>query len=594
LESRRLLTTLKEFALPSAGAGGNSPAGITAQPNGQVWFTETNSNQVDSISPNGTLWTPVRVGAKPEGIVYAGGEIWVAETGANAIGRIDPVTFQYTEFRVPTPGAQPVGLAYDPVNKLVYFTEDFSGAGGNGQIGYFNPATLSASVGITEKALPNASSTPQPMGITYNPADGNLWFVENGANQVGMFDPATGTFNSTPYSVPGASSHPGPEQITAGADGNLWFSESGTGTGSGLIDMFSPTSRAFAANGPYSLPAGANNPNGAILGITSGPDGDIYFTAGGVGQVGWFNPQAVAASGSNYGQEITVMNTPNAASAPDGIATGPDGNVWFTEQHGDVATGGNGAIGEAKLGVQLAVTTQPPSSVAAGGAFGLTAEVMYSTTGAVDPAFNGLVSVTLANNPGASTLNGTTTVAAIDGVAIFARLTLNRAGNGYALRVSGDGTSTTTGAFDVTTAPAPAPTSSPTTTPSSTPAPTVIAERLTAVSLKHNKKGKPIGKPVAEVALTFSNPMDTGTIDDAGRYLVAWKSTKKVRKRIQTVLHPVPVTFQPSDSSTTIVALVTSVPMQKFAKGGQVTIISPGSIRSTAGAPLGGATTFTI
>ena len=30
---------------------------------------------------------------------------------------------------------------------------------------------------------------------------------------------------------------------------------------------------------------------------------------------------------------------------------------------------------------------------------------------------------------------------------------------------------------------------------------------------------------------------------------------------------------------STVVALVTSVPMQKFARGGQVTIVSPGSIR---------------
>jgi virginiamycin B lyase len=590
---------LNEFALPSAGAGGNTPEGITTQPNGQVWFTETTSNQVGSISTSGTLGFPISVGSKPEGIVYAGGDIWVAETGAGAIGRIDPVTLQYNEFLVPTSGAQPVGLTYDPVNKLVYFTEDFSGSAGKGQIGYFNPATLNASVGITEKALPNASSTPQAMGITYNPGDGNICFVENQANQIGMFDPTTGTFNSTPYNVPNASSHPGPEQITADSNGNLWFSESGPATGSGMIDMFSPTSRTFAANGPYSLPADAKNPNSAILGITSGPDGGIYFTAEGVGQVGWFNPQAVVAAGSNYGQDITVMNTPTTASAPDGITTGPDGNIWFTEQHGNSATG-TGAIGMAKLGVQLAVTTQPPPSVAAGGAFGLTAEVTYSTTGALDTTFNGPLFVILENNPGASTLSGTTTVAAVAGVANFSKLTLNKAGNGYTLRVAGAGTSSLTGAFNVTTS-----------QPGGggggsggggggsgggggeTSTPTITAAQLTTYR-KLNKKHRPAGKPLAEVLLTFSIPMNTGTIDNAGNYQVAWESVKKVKKKVQTAFHPVPVTFQPSASSATVVALETSVPMQKFARGGQVAIVSPASIQSAAGVPLGGATTFNI
>jgi hypothetical protein len=88
--------------------------------------------------------------------------------------------------------------------------------------------------------------------------------------------------------------------------------------------------------------------------------------------------------------------------------------------------------------------------------------------------------------------------------------------------------------------------------------------------------------------------MNTGTIDNAGNYQVAWASTKRVKRKVQRVLHPVPVTFQPSDSSAAVVALVTSVPMQKFARGGQVLIVSPGSIRSARGVALGGPMTISI
>src|ERR1700716_2896907 len=38
---------------------------------------------------------------------------------------------------------------------------------------------------------------------------------------------------------------------------------------------------------------------------------------------------ALAAAGS-----ISEFPVPTAASAPEGIAAGPDGNLWFTEEHG--------------------------------------------------------------------------------------------------------------------------------------------------------------------------------------------------------------------------------------------------------------------
>ncbi len=197
-------------------------------------------------------------------------------------------------------------------------------------------------------------------------------------------------------------------------------------------------------------------------------------------------------------------------------------------------------------------------------------------------------------------------------MATFTGLTLNNAGNGYTLTVSASGpASATAGPFDVT----------PTQTggggdagggntgggntgggntggnqPSKhpPPTPTIIAEQINAVYLKHNKKGKPIGKPVEEIVLTFSTAMNPGTIDNAGNYQVAWASTKKVKRKVQTVLHPMAVVSASSDPTNTVVTLVTSAPKTKFAKGGQLTIVAPGSILGAAGGSLGGATVFAI
>ena len=149
-------------------------------------------------------------------------------------------------------------------------------------------------------------------------------------------------------------------------------------TATGQIDMFNPTSGTLRREWAV-VPAvrRRSNPARAITGVTAGPDGDIYFTAQGAGQVGWFNPSALAAtSNSNTDSVIGFANTPNASAVerPMGIAAGPDGNVWFTETNG--ATG-NGAIGVADLATHLAITTPPPSSVTAGSTFGLTTKVTY-------------------------------------------------------------------------------------------------------------------------------------------------------------------------------------------------------------------------
>jgi subtilase family serine protease len=101
---------------------------------------------------------------------------------------------------------------------------------------------------------------------------------------------------------------------------------------------------------------------------------------------------------------------------------------------------------------ELTVTTEPPSTVTAGATFGLTIAV-ESVSGGVAKSFNGSVTIALANNPGGSTLGGTLTVTAQNGVATFSGLTLNRTGSGYTILASAsESTSVTTNAMSVTPA----------------------------------------------------------------------------------------------------------------------------------------------
>src|SRR5437867_11734057 len=58
--------------------------------------------------------------------------------------------------------------------------------------------------------------------------------------------------------------------------------------------------------------------------------------------------------------------------------------------------------------------------------------------------FTGSITVALGNNPNGSTLGGPTTVAAVNGVAGFSALTLDKTGTGYLLTATATGLSTAT------------------------------------------------------------------------------------------------------------------------------------------------------
>ncbi len=193
--------------------------------------------------------------------------------------------------------------------------------------------------------IPGAS--PSPQGIALG-SDGNLWFTEALADKIGVFNPSTGT--TLELSAPAGFQQP--YAITSAPDGNLWF----TDLQSGFIGEINPTTKAITEYSTLSqghtgiavdlagnvwlagytgitefnpvtqMTALFNPPNGFPVSMTRGADGNIWFTnvpyvSGGNigdGNIGVINPTTHAI------QEFPVPFPPN------GIATGPDGNFWYT------------------------------------------------------------------------------------------------------------------------------------------------------------------------------------------------------------------------------------------------------------------------
>ncbi len=102
----------------------------------------------------------------------------------------------------------------------------------------------------------------------------------------------------------------GPEGITTGPDGNLWFCEEG---GNRIGRQTYPGGVVTE----FPLPVAFSSPET----IVAGPDGNLWFTAWTADSVGRITPAGV----------ITMFPTISANSEPEGIAVGADGNIWFTE-----------------------------------------------------------------------------------------------------------------------------------------------------------------------------------------------------------------------------------------------------------------------
>ncbi|HET6246567.1 MAG TPA: right-handed parallel beta-helix repeat-containing protein [Tepidisphaeraceae bacterium] len=98
---------------------------------------------------------------------------------------------------------------------------------------------------------------------------------------------------------------------------------------------------------------------------------------------------------------------------------------------------------------QLLFTKEPVDAVASSTIDPVTVEVV-DANGNVIPTYSSYITITLENDPTGAALNGTTTVAAVNGVATFSKLSIPTPGDGYALVANdNDGTPGFSTSFDI-------------------------------------------------------------------------------------------------------------------------------------------------
>ena len=88
---------------------------------------------------------------------------------------------------------------------------------------------------------------------------------------------------------------------------------------------------------------------------------------------------------------------------------------------------------------RVAFLTEPSNTVADSAMPGSIDIGVVDNTGSVRTNATSVVTIGIANNPGGATLTGTTTVAAVNGIATFTGLKLDKAGTAYTLVATSPG-----------------------------------------------------------------------------------------------------------------------------------------------------------
>ena len=284
--------TITEYATPTLNS---QPTGITAGPDGALWFTET--DKIGRITTAGVIteYPALTAGGSALHDITVGpdGALWFTEL--NKIGRITTAG-AITEYPLPMACSyNPVSITAGPDGAL-WFAWDC-----NGTIGRMTTAGVVTLYGASD----------YPLGITAGP-DGAVWFTE-GNGKIGRITMAGVV---TEYTTPTADTVQ--FFIITGPDGALWFTE----YEHGKIGRITTAGVVTEYNTPTAIDS--------TFAIASGPDGAVWFT--GSGSIG-----RITTAGA-----ITVY--PGPAGGAYNLTTGSDGALWFTETYGPVSNIGRASI----------------------------------------------------------------------------------------------------------------------------------------------------------------------------------------------------------------------------------------------------------
>jgi len=202
---------VRTFPLPSSRRGANLNTAVF-DPSGRLWFTGQGGiyGRLDPATGALDVFDAPK-GRGPYGITAApNGEIWFASLAGSFVGRVDRTAGAATVQEPPTPG-QGARRVWSDGQGRIWVSEWNAG-----QLGVFDPAAGT----WREWRLPG----PNPMAYAVFADDlGIVWLSDFGANAIVRFDPATEQFAVIPIPSAGAE-----VRQLHGRPGEVWGAESAT------------------------------------------------------------------------------------------------------------------------------------------------------------------------------------------------------------------------------------------------------------------------------------------------------------------------------------------------------------------------------
>lgn len=283
------LGQINEYPLPS----GFVPSGLTAGPDGNVWFTATKSGggptEIGKLTTAGAFTEyPLTEGWEANGIAKGpDGNLWITSSPKKAVAKVTTAGAA-TYYSMPgnVQASWPNTIAAGPDGNVWV-------AGGSSGVYKVTPTgtTTTYNVGGT---VPAVSSGP----------DGNMWFANWSANKIGKIYVATGSV----VSVATASA---PNGIAGGPDGRMWFALGSAGKlGAAGTNPCCVTE--------FALPSTEGWP----MQVVAGPDGNVWYNVVYTDIIGRIAP---------FTGVVTEYKLPKG-SYPWHLTVGPDSRIWFTMQ----------------------------------------------------------------------------------------------------------------------------------------------------------------------------------------------------------------------------------------------------------------------
>jgi uncharacterized repeat protein (TIGR03803 family) len=228
------------------------------------------------------------------------------------------------------------------------------------------------------------------------------------------------------------------DSLISDGNGNLFGTTSGGGIGGfGTVFELAGASHTFSTLVYFTGDSGAYPGEDPVAGLTSDGHGNLFGTTGGGGAFG--DGTLFELAGPNHVFSSLLSFTGNSGAYP---GNGPPANLTY-DGNGNLfgTTGGGGTAGDGTLfeltgPTKLSFANQPVSATAGSALSSIQVNIEQNSSN-ISAGDSSIVTLSIQSGPVGAALGGTTSVAAVNGVATFTNLSLSIPGDYTLLATDG-------------------------------------------------------------------------------------------------------------------------------------------------------------